>query len=290
MQINIKPYLSALLLSAVLFSCSNDDDSDIGQPDIPEQGSASATLSFPDVFYGPGDTFAGFVANLEGDASTARQVRVTTQIGPLANYGLGVAPANSNTASGTIALPNVSSAELSFNETGEFPVQIEGVRQGTLVEDEESGDLVFTATGGDTVATTGEGLIPIFDLAPSLNTNGLEILYDWENPEINDIDLEIIDAGFTGIFDSSGSSTRYEDVLTVNSDPDQDYVLYVRIFTDSPEQDINNRLFFISPTGEKTLLTFVLPAGSPTATRLPVAIYTKSTVDGQTVYSDIEAL
>ncbi len=288
MKFNIKIF--SLAIAAITFTVScEDDDEGIGQPVIPAQSEETASLSFEnEAFFGRGDV-ATYNATLNSASEGPKQITVVSQEGPEVTISFAIVTAGATNAQGTITIPETGPS-FSYDQSGTFGAEIIGARRGEFVINEDDEE-VFVPSGGDTVATSSEeATLAFYDRTPALNTGGLNILYDWVNPSENDFDLEIIDQAFTTIFDSSGTGSRYEDVLTVNADPDTDYVLYVTIFTEAPAADVNNRFFFVAPNGEKTLLEFVIPAGTAPGSRFPVATYNKATVDGEAVYSGFAVL
>ena len=270
------------LIGVLLVGCELDDTS-LGDPIVPSQTTETASLTFQvDPFYERGEA-VNYTVTLPGTSTNARQVRVESQAGVNVFTSLSVADAGASESTGSITIPDLGGS-LAFDERGTFSAAVVGARQMEENEDEE-----LVPIGGDATATISDpATVSYFDNTPA-QAGGLNILFDWEDPAANDLDLEVIDEAFTTIFESSASGSRYESDLFQDGRADGNYVVYYSIFdTENANSlaDIQGRLFFVDSSGSKTLLEFTIPAGTPTNARTAVAIFAKSTVDGADTYSN----
>ncbi|TVZ52060.1 hypothetical protein [Dokdonia sp. Hel_I_53] len=291
MKLNLKIYSILFCAVGLLLSCETDDELP-GDPIIAGQGSETASLNFEsDPFFGRSEA-AGYSVTLASSSSDPRQVQVSSREGSEVTNSSTIVAAGSTSADGSITIPNTG-ATLAYDERGTFSAAIIGARRGEVTVDED-GEEVFVASGGDTVATTSDiATLEYYDQTPAVSATGLSYLYDWENPTVNDFDLEVIDRGFTGLFESSATGSRYESDVFNNTNPDGIYDFYVTVFdpvNTETSADVNSRLFTVDSDGQKTLLEFVIPAGTPTNGRFPVATFTQTTVDGNATYTDISVL
>ena len=110
------------------------------------------------------------------------------------------------------------------------------------------------------------------------------VLLDWENPRANDLDMRVFDIDFNQV-EGAGTGSRYETDILNDTHPDGDYFVVIDIYIGSAP--IPWQLFFVMPDQE----TVKFFSGTLTADDVaagivfPVIEYTKSTVDGESVYT-----
>ena len=94
------------------------------------------------------------------------------------------------------------------------------------------------------------------------HSKALKVLFDWENPSVNDLDMYVYDIGLTAAYESAESGSRYEgDYFNSTNDswPDGQYLVYVAVYT-SDGSDIDGTLHFTHPrSGKVDYYEFVIP-------------------------------
>jgi len=280
-------YISILAIASILsVSCDDDDPISAGEGDPSNENvvNLEATVSADQTFTGEGNTIGFSVVLPQSFASDATvTARITLDNGS-SSLGTATVTAGATTGTGSITLPPDDSVV--------DGATIEGIADaGTLsliaiLLDELESGTAYTLSSND----VSLGLYP--DTLPA--AGGLNVLMDWVDPVTFDLDMQIIDRAFTSIFESSGSSDRFESDLFQNAGrADGVYDIYIRNFSASPTADVDFILLLTQPDGTLDVLRGVLPAGSPAGgARIPVATFEKTTdvVTGVTTYINLALL
>ncbi|RZS99940.1 hypothetical protein [Aquimarina brevivitae] len=122
---------------------------------------------------------------------------------------------------------------------------------------------------------------------------GINILLDWNGAPGIDIDMQVIDRGFTAIFENAASGDRFEEDLFENTGrADGIYDVYVIAFTPVAAGGTDYNVLFTLPDGRLVAVNGTLPESTPVGVRIPVATFEKSTnVDtGVVSYINVGAL
>ncbi|GAA0724890.1 hypothetical protein GCM10009430_29800 [Aquimarina litoralis] len=279
---NLK-YILAIAVFGLLFTACEDDDpitAGIGDPLTKEVINLDATIASDITITGEGNV-VDFTVTLPQSFNSAVTVtaRATLDNG---NFTTGTAEIDAGATTGT------GSITLSPDDSVIDGSTIDGIADAVSIEligillDELVPDTTYTISSN----VLSLGLYP--DTLPA--AGGLNILFDWDNPAVNDLDLEVIDRAFTSIFESSGTGSRFEsDLFQTTGRADGIYDVYYTIFSASPTEDINFNVLFTLPDGRLTVVSGVIPAGSAASTRTPIATFEKSTdaVTGVTSYINI---
>ncbi|WP_299440283.1 hypothetical protein [uncultured Aquimarina sp.] len=280
--------LKYIILSlAVLCFCACDDDDPIsagdGDPLSETVVNLEATITPDLLVIGEGNVIS-FQVTLPNSFSSDATVtaRITLDNG---NNSIGTATvlAGATTGSGTITVPADDGVI-----TGDTVGGVSNAATITLVA------ILLDELVSGTTYTISSNSVDLGIYADTLPADsGMNVLFDWEDPATNDLDMEIIDRAFTSIFESAASGSRFESDLFQNAGRDDGiYDVYVTIFTASPTVDLNYDLLMTGPDGVLYVVNGALPAGSPAGTRIAIATFEKVTdaVSGEVSYINIGAL
>ncbi|MDY8134434.1 hypothetical protein [Aquimarina sp. 2201CG5-10] len=283
-KLNFKYILLSLAILA-FGSCDDDDpiSAGIGDPSTKNIINLESTVASDLAVIGEGNVIGFSVTLPQGLSSDATvTARITLDNGNTST-GTATVAAGATTGTGTITVPADDGVI-----TGDTVGGVSNAAQLSLIAillDELEPNTTYTITSN----TVDLGIYA--DTLPS--DSGLNILFDWEDPATNDLDMQVIDRAFTFIFETSESGNRFESDLFQNAGRDDGiYDVYTIIFTASPTVDLNYDLLFTLPDGSLEVINGTLPAGSPNLTRIPIATFEKSTdaVTGEVSYINIGAL
>jgi len=277
--------LKYIVLSlSILFFCACEDDDPIsagmGDPTNSTVVNLEGTIT-PDLLVVGEGNVIGFQVSLPNSFSSDATVTARIELdNGTSNIGTATVLAGATTGTGTITVPaddDVITGNTIGGVSNAARIFLIAILLDELVED--------TAY---TLSSPSVDLGIYSDTLPA--DSGLNILFDWENPATNDFDMEVIDRGFTALFEVSETGNRFESALFQNAGRDDGiYDIYVTIFTDSPTVDVNYEFLFTSPDASLTVINGVLPAGSPSGSRIPLASFEKLTdpVTGDVSYINI---
>jgi hypothetical protein len=282
--INFK-YIVCLLSLALVFSCEDDDPISAGNADPLNKiiVDVPVTVSSPDVGIGEGNLAKFDVTLGQSFASDATiTVRIDMDNGRFTT-GTTEVPAGSTSASGTILVPaDDSLMPATIISPNSATIQAIGI-----LLDEPVADTVFAADSN------------VFDLNVWSQSQeidaGLVVQMDWNGAPAVDVDMYIIDAGFTAIFEQAESGDRFEVDLFGNAEhADGDYVVYTRVFAPDPlTDDTPLSVLLVKPDNVLESFSFTVPAGTAAADGfIPLVQFTKNTnaetgVTSYTAFSDV---
>ncbi|WP_460190961.1 hypothetical protein [Urechidicola sp. KH5] len=83
---------------------------------------------------------------------------------------------------------------------------------------------------------------------PGGDPNALQVYMTWNNMDVNDLDLWVLDDALTTVFETSQSITPVEDISFSNSYPDGMYSILVRDWA-SADAEVNVTMVVIHPDG-----------------------------------------
>lgn len=266
-------------LGLVVVSCTEDAKRGIT---LPATESGEATLTLEDNVFAP-NASASFSFALPQAYDKPARVTVSALSSEFVERTATVdVPAGQTTGTGMITLPNTASGNVIGTYTqGAASFATLKINGAVPLKEEvdTNGNVELVPDSSNTLAlTSNEVTVDVISRLPGFNADGYNYVMDWEDPTNVDLDLQVIDAAFTSIFESSGSLTRFESDLFNNTHPDGDYVFYVRIWeTPNPTTaPIEYTIHMINPQGVRTSFTSTLPAGSPAGgSRIPVATLNK---------------
>lgn len=278
-------YILCLLSLALVFSCEDDDALSAGNADPLNKTviDVPVTVSSPDLGIGEGNLAKFDVTVGQSFPSDATiTVRIDMDNGNFTT-GTAVVTAGSTSASGTILVPaDDSLMPATIISPNSATIQAIGI-----LLDEPVADTLFRAESN------------IFDLnvwAQSQGVaGGLVVQMDWNGAPAVDIDMYIIDAAFTAIFEQAESGNRFEvDTFGNTEHPDGDYVVYTRVFAPDPLTEATPlSVLLVRPNNVLESFSFTVPAGTAAADGfLPLVGFTKTTdaetgITSYSAFSDV---
>ncbi|WP_299215911.1 hypothetical protein [uncultured Aquimarina sp.] len=291
----MKNYKYIFSLSIILagFASCDDEDNELNNVVLPSAPSVNvtATINTTNAFAAIGSDLNFDITVPQGFSDDAI-IQVDSKSPAIITSTQVRLEDGATTGSGTITALDVD-AGIGY-EPQSVQLAASGVRLVTI--EGEGDDETITPVANDNTALSSEPItIDIYDRIEESNPAGMLVLIDWLNPNVNDFDAEIIDEGFTGSFGSSGTGSRYEVMGFGNGNPDGNYDIYLTVFSSditnpATTEDVPTRIFFTGPDGVTTIVEVVVPAGTVSNGRFPVARYTKTTVGGVAEYSNFIAL
>ncbi|PWG06533.1 hypothetical protein [Polaribacter aquimarinus] len=257
-------YISICLLT---ISCDVELDSEVV---IPKTNNITSELSVAGDHFGPGITVPVTVTLSQTFSKKVNvTVSATSKEATTTNATFTVNPGDTS-VTGNLSLPATSNPLAGYAPKEAFvTVKVAGL----AVMDEETDDKGVVSLVNDpndtTTMTSNEVSLDYYTQLPPVSGAGSFVyLLDWDDPSEFDIDLQVIDAGFTSIFESSASGDRYESDFFNNSHPDGDYDFYFRIYTNdqstTTSRDISYVLFTTQPDGTRNIYKGIIPAGTAT--------------------------
>lgn len=255
MNFNKFKYFLCLAIVALVFNCEDDDPLTAGDADPLNKTivSVPVTVSSDDPGIGEGNLASFNVTLGQSFASDATvTVRIDMDNGRFTT-GTTVVPAGSTSGSGTILVP-ADDDLLPATVISPNSATIQAI--GILL-DEVVPDTLFEADSN------------VFDLNVWSQSQeivgGLRLQMDWNGAPGVDIDMYVIDAAFTAIFERAESGSRFElDTFGNNEHPDGDYVVYFSVFSPDPlAVETPLSVLLVKPDNVLESYLFTLPAGTP---------------------------
>lgn len=265
--------LSALVFG--FFSCSEDDSYSIAYVDDEVKTALVGTISSSVTAAAPG-TMVTFDYTLPQSFDVESTIEISAfssfdvlAINALTEKSYVTVPAGQTTGTGRFKMPSIPDFESGdyFGAAGYATVAISGIALTQPPREDEDGiaidpyiplDDPFTMTS-ESIAIAGLDVHDPF-MFPNLDDDDnplptLMLSLDWLGPwDANDLDLYVLDAAFTTVFESSESGSRFEGDFFNNpaneSHPDGDYVLEIGIWTSVDATPIPWRLTLTHPDGK----------------------------------------
>jgi len=104
-------------------------------------------------------------------------------------------------------------------------------------------------TGTAYTISSNDLSLGMYSIVPEPNPAGLEILMDWPEAGVNDIDLGLF-TGAGSFLRASETGSRYESITVENTEPDGTYLLASVAFTAPPVGGLPLKFFFVTPEGD----------------------------------------
>lgn len=279
-----RTYLLLIIFGASigLISCEDDDpiSAGIGDPLLKDIVSLDIAISTETSIVGEGNVLDFTVVlpqTFESDATITVEVQFDN--GGVST-GSAVVKANQTSAMGSITMPPDDG--FITGETIFGAADAAKLKAVAFLLDEPIPNTTF-AVDSNTVSL---GIYPDTLIAGG----GLNIMMDWNGaPEI-DLDMQVIDRGFTAVFENSAGGVRFESDLFQNvGRPDGIYDVYARPYT-TPSTEF--AVLFTLPDGRLKVITGTIPESAGDGTRIPVATFEKITDSetGVVDYINIQAL
>ncbi len=265
---NFKKIFFALSLSAFMFSsCSDDDPQTAGDGDPLNEESievVDVTVSSTQPKVGEGDRVAVSVTIGKTFATDVTVgIKATFDNGDQTLGSISV-PSGSTTGTGSIVMPSddgVSSGtfdgSINFGSLEAFSILLKELEPNTSY-----------------VVNSNVVNFDVLDLTLSVSA-GLNLLFDWANPDGNDLDMYVFDSATFTQFESSASGSRYEsDLFQTQGRPDGEYFIGINVFS-TTDTTIPYRFALTRPDGFVDIYEgeFVNPSGFI----YPVVYFTKTT-------------
>ncbi|MHA7058607.1 hypothetical protein ACWGOQ_0015390 [Aquimarina sp. M1] len=286
MKLNKLKYISIIAVFGLLFTACEDDDpisAGIGDPLNKEVINLEATIASDVTVTGEGNRVDFTVTLPQSFSSDATVTARAIFDNGNSTTGTAVVEAGSTVGTGFVTLSpddNVIDGDSIDGAADAVEISLIGILLDELIP-----DTTYTISSN----ALSLGIYP--DTLPA--AGGLNILFDWDNPGANDLDMDVIDRDFTAIFESSGTGSRFEsDLFQTSGRADGIYDIYATIFSASPTEPIDYNVLMTLPNGVLEVVSGTLPAGSPSSTRIPIATFEKSTnvETGVTSYINIAGL
>jgi len=183
-------------------------------------------------------------------------------------------PAGSTSGTGTLAMR--SEGQINFYAR---PVKL--ILTGLSVSDPGPGEpSVYNVTSNEVLLESYDRIQ--WPYGAGVVAGRATILLDWENPGANDFDMFVFQSDFTQV-ESAASGSRWETDILDDTHPDGDYFIGVDLYAGSG--DVPYKIFFVHPD-QTTVDVFegVFTAAQQGTFVFPVVNWTKSTVNGKSVY------
>ncbi len=263
------------LLSLAFFSCEDDEAISAGDGDPLGETVATVDITVTTIAKaGEGDRIPVTVSLGQSFASdVAVGIRATLDNGNQTQGSVTV-PAGSTSATGSVVLP-----------------ADDGFDSGTFEGESDYGTLTAFAILLDElepntsyVTNSTDASFDLLDLTLDVD-GGLNVLFDWANPDINDLDMFIFDYDTFTQWEGAASGDRYEqDLFQTPGRPDGDYFIAVDVWI-ATDSSIPWRFMLTRPDGFVDVYegTFENPSGLI----FPVVEFTKTTdeVSGEITYT-----
>ena len=294
---NIKYLLFSVLI--VLSSCG-DDSYSIEYIDTEEKIAVTGSLSLSRDKVAP-NTMVTATVTLDQTFSEDAHVYISSSetcgslsINSSTSFEYVTIPAGGNTGSTAIVLGEASNSDQVGGFRGQTDCAKLFVSGIQLIHEEEDEDedhdhdhdheISDPFVAGDISADIT--LLDYEETYMGAHSKALKVLFDWENPSVNDLDMYVYDIGLTAAYEVAESGSRYEgDYFNSTNDswPDGQYLVYVAVYT-SDGSDIDGTLHFTHPrSGEVDYYEFVIPDADGAAFG---AIITQTTdADGVITYT-----
>ncbi|MEL0454825.1 hypothetical protein WJN01_01195 [Flavobacteriaceae bacterium SZ-1-7] len=297
-------YITFSILTIGLFSCSEDDSYSIAYVDNEQKVALTGTLTItnPSTTIYTGDAISFIVEvpqAFEVDAkvevtfkSSYNELALTSNIDKV----YVTIPKGTTSLSGTYDASSFGN-DIPFLGVADFlTANITGI---ALVqppkEDEEGNPINPYVPVDDPYTMTSEAVNFQFIAGTSWTVptdKTLMVSLDWQGPySENDIDLYIIDSGFTTLYESSESGSRFEGDFFNNpaneNHPDGDYVVEIGVYTSVDDSPIPYQLTFTHPDGTREVFEGTV---DPTIGYVDPVGFTKTTDGEGNVTYDIYAL
>jgi hypothetical protein len=185
-------------------------------------------------------------------------------------------PAGATSGSGSIAMPGDSGAAIAWGGISDY---VEISLTGIALTQPEDGSLddPFVLTS-EAVSVTGLEYNSTYMSNPSLVEGALQILLDWENPDVNDIDMYVTSYADGEDYETAESGSRYEGDFFNASHPDGEYYVAVGFWSINEGQgDLPYSLTFTWPDGSTVLYESVFVDSENLSYEFPLINITKST-------------
>lgn len=254
---NLKYIAFIGLFGLLLTSCEDDEAISAGEADPlnKEVVNIDATIESELDAFGEGKSFE-FTVTLPSSFQSDATVTVTLDLDNGARTtGTAIVEAGSTTGTGSITAAPDDSVETDTDYLGS---QNAARLYATAI-------LLDELVPGTTYTISSNVIdLAIYDTLPDTDPAGLTVFLDWANPDVNDLDLYLLDFPVTGQFDASESGSRYEEILMESADyADGTYSVAVASFTAVPAGGTPLSIVFIRPTGDLEVFNFTYPEGSP---------------------------
>ncbi|WP_370477908.1 hypothetical protein [Tamlana flava] len=264
-------YITFSILTIGLFSCSEDDSYSIAYVDTEVKTPLTGTLTFA-TSSAFGNTNVDYTINIPQSFEVASVVELTLtstyevlKVNTNIEKVYDTIPAGATTKMGSFVMPSFDAEAPFYGLSSFLTVEISGIALVQPPKEDEDGkpiepyvpvDDPYTMTSEATDVT----LLEYHDPYMAPNPKTLMISLDWEGPYgggENDIDLYVLDAAFTTLYESSESGSRFEGDFFNNpaneNHPDGDYVIEIGVWTAVSDAPIAYRLVLTHPDGTRDI-------------------------------------
>ena len=236
--------LIGLVVGFSLTSCYDDDPIN----KYPVQGLSDITLSVDGVNNITGEGFTvPFTATMPQSFSSDVSIEARLSFeGGLVNNTVTI-PAGATSASGSVSMQgNDGLAKFDGRSIG---LSLTGLS----VSDPSAGESSAFNVSSNTVSMTSFDLVQ-WPYGASTIAGRMTALFDWGNPDANDLDMLIFDADTFANVESAASGSRWETDIFNDTHPDGNYFVAIDFWVASG--DIPWKIFFVHPD-QKTVTSFV---------------------------------
>ena len=261
----------------VLHSCE-DDDFSRAYIDTEVKNELVGALELSRQVAAP-STMIGFSFTLPQSFSTEATVEVSaTTFDFMQTKAFVTVPAGATSGTGLIEMPGETGDLSGFNGISDYAkVELTGV---ALTQPEEgSVDDPYTLSS-ESISVRA---IDYNDTYMSPRSDAMKILFDWENPGANDLDMYVYATDFSGPYEVAESGSRYEGDWFNDFHPDGDYFVAIGFYVASG--NIPYTFQFTHPDGSVDYYEGMFADSETLSFEYPIININKTTVDGVVTYT-----